>query len=129
MGLVSPIASTQCRIMGRFTGSGAGRGRLSPAAAARAAASVIDALPVSVPTTPLFTSGPIHLGAYSPRARSPRDPGQAEPGGCDEFPLDLVDPPAEGQDGVPFGLNVEPAAELGGFLLSRVPVPRHNLFK
>src|SRR5579863_802054 len=98
------MAWVQCRIIGRFTGSGAARGGLCPAAAIRSAACLIAAAASSVAITP---------------SRSPGDPGQAEPGRRDQLTLDLVDPSAERQHDISFGLNVEPVAELGSFLLSR----------
>src|SRR5215472_16246772 len=114
MGLVSPMAWVQCRIMGRFTGSGATRGGLSPAAAIRSAACLIAAVVSSVAITP---------------SRSPGDPGQPESRRRDQFALDFVDSAAERQHGVSFGLNIKPVTELGSFLLSRVAVPRHHLLQ
>src|SRR6516162_5380389 len=58
------MACVQCRIIGRFTGSGAGRGGLWPAAAIRSAACLIAVPASSVVITP---------------PRSPGDPRQAEP--------------------------------------------------
>src|SRR5580692_4891986 len=100
--------------MGRFTGSGADRGGLWPAAAIRSAACLIAAAASSVAIT-------------SPR--SPGDPGQAESRGRYQLALDLVDPSAEGQHDVSFGLNVKPGTELGSFLFSRVAVPGHHFFE
>src|SRR5260370_2272255 len=108
------MACVQCRIIGRFTGSGAARGGLWPAAAIRSAAWMIAAPASSFVITP---------------SRSPGDPRQAEPGPGNEFPLDLVDTAAEGQHDVSFGLNIEPVTEPGRFLLRRVAVPRHHLFQ
>src|SRR5881409_559086 len=111
---MSPMAWVQCRIMGRFTGSGAARGGLCPAAAIRSAACLIAAVVSSVAIT---------------SSRSPGDPGQAEPRCRDQLTLDFVDSAAERQHGVSFGLNVKPVTELGSFLLGRVAVPRHHFFQ
>ena len=51
-GFASPIASAQLRIIGRFTGSRARRGRDSPLAPIRAAASAIPAAAPSEPALP-----------------------------------------------------------------------------
>jgi hypothetical protein len=49
-------------------------------------------------------------------------PAQPEPRRRDELTLDLVDPAAEGQHGVAFGLDVEPAGKLGGFAVGWIAV-------
>src|ERR1700726_2953162 len=117
-GLAAPIASTQFRIMARFTGSRPWRGLLWPAAATRSAASRISS------AAPVPAAASLVAVISVPSARYP---GQPEPEGRDELPLDLVDPAAEGQHEVAFRLNVQPPGQLGGRLVGRVAVPPDDL--
>src|ERR671910_2403418 len=86
MGLSSPTASTQCRIIGWFTGSAPRSG--SPTSwpsnsfsRARSAALSVSAAPVVVAMRPL-----------------PRPSGHTQPGAGDDLALHLVDPAAERVD-------------------------------
>src|ERR1017187_4424305 len=107
--------------MARFTGSRPWRGLLWPAAATRPAASRIS--PASL--VPVAGAS----AAVISRPPSARYPGQPEPEGRDELPLDLVDPAAEGQHEVAFRLNVQPNPQLGGRFVGRVAVPADDLRK
>src|SRR5215469_15559674 len=102
---------------GTLTGSRALRGLLSPAALTLSAAWRISAGSVMC------------LSSNGRRDdRSPGYPGQAEARGGDELPLHLVDPAAEGQHGVPLGLDVEPLDQGRGAGVGRVAVPADELF-
>src|SRR5689334_1258133 len=117
-GLVSPMASIQFLIIGRFTGSRPARGLLSPAAVSRSAAARIAAASPVAACVAVICVPP-----------SARHPGQPEPGRCDQLPLDLVDPAAEGQHGVPLGLHVQPPGQAGGVRVGRVAVPGDDLLE
>src|SRR5262249_33918687 len=121
-GLVSPMASIQFLIIGRFTGSRPGRALLSPAAASRSAAARIGAASAAVCVA-------VILASLREGGRSAGHPGQPEPGRCDQLPLDLVDPAAEGQHGVPLGLHVQPPGQPGGARVGRVAVPGDDLLE